>query len=169
MSGTSAARRAVEAHLGSRQVSRVIYGSIIGLALVLALEQHPPTPGVVAATLLATAVAVGLAELYSEIVGTEARTHRRVGRAAVRHMLEDVAAVAAGIAFPSVFFMLAAIGALEEDAAFTIAKWSGLGLIGFYGFCAGRLSGASVAASLVQALVVGTIGGALIAVKALIH
>ena len=65
--------------------------------------------------------------------------------------------------------MLAAIGALEEDAAFTIAKWSGLGLIGFYGFCAGRLSGASVAASLVQALVVGTIGGALIAVKALIH
>jgi hypothetical protein len=29
-------------HLRSRQVSRVIYGAIIGLALVVALEAHPP-------------------------------------------------------------------------------------------------------------------------------
>ena len=169
MSSLAAARRAVDAHLGSKQVSRVIYGTIIGLALVAALEAHPPTPGVMIATLLATAVAVGLAELYSDIVGTEARTHRRVGRATARHMLDDVAAVSVGIAFPCVFFILAAVGALEDEAAFTLAKWSGLGLIGFYGFCAGRLSGASVAASLLQAVVVGTIGGALIAVKALIH
>ena len=77
-------------------------------------------------------------------------------------MLDEVAAVALGIAFPCVFFILAAAGALEEETAFTVAKWSGLGLIGFYGFCAGRLTGASVAASLLQALVVGTIGGVLI-------
>src|SRR4051794_13259570 len=36
-------RRAVDAHLGSRDVARVIYGSIIGLALVVALGQHPPS------------------------------------------------------------------------------------------------------------------------------
>ena len=63
MSAMAAARLAIEAHLGSSQVSRVIYGAIIGLALVLALEQHPPAPGVTIASLLATAVAVGLAEL----------------------------------------------------------------------------------------------------------
>ena len=162
-------RRAIEAHLGSEQVSRVIYGTIIGLALVVALEHHPPGPGVMAGTLLATAVAVGLAELYSEVVGTEARTHRRVGRAGVRHILDDVGAVTFGIAFPCVFFILAAAGAIEDETAFTIAKWSGLGLIGLYGFAAGRLAGAGVAASLLQAVVVGTIGGALIAIKALIH
>ena len=162
-------RRTIEAHLGSEQVSRVIYGSIIGLALVVALEHEPPAPAVMVGTLLATAVAVGLAELYSEVVGTEARTHRRVERAAVLRILDDVGAVALGIAFPCIFFILAAGGAIEDETAFSIAKWSGLGLIGFYGFCAGRLSGAGVAASLLQAVVVGMIGGALIAIKALIH
>jgi hypothetical protein len=147
----------------------VIYGAIIGLALIVALEHHPPPPGVMVGTLLATAVAVGLAELYSEVVGTETRTRRRVGRAGVRRMLDGVGAVALGIAFPCVFFILAAAGSIEDETAFTIAKWSGLALIGFYGFSAGRLSGAGVAASLLQAIVVGTIGGALIAFKALVH
>ena len=165
----AAARRALAAHLASAQVSRVIYGAIIGLALVVALEHHPPTPGVMILTLVATAVAVGLAELYSDVVGTQARTHRRVGSAGIRHMLDEVAAVSLGIAFPCVFFALAATGALADDAAFTIAKWAGLGLIGFYGFWAGRLTGASRLASLLQAVLVGAIGGALIAVKALIH
>jgi hypothetical protein len=60
-------------HLGSEQVSRVVYGTVIGVALVAALEAHPPTAGATAATILTTAVAVGLAELYSEIVGARVR------------------------------------------------------------------------------------------------
>jgi hypothetical protein len=162
-------RRAIQAHLETQQVARVIYGAIIGMALVVSLEAHPPRPGVVAATLLATAVAVGLAEIYSEVVGAETRTHRRVQREQVRHILGDVAAVAVGIAFPAVFFVLAAADVLEPDAAFTIAKWSGLGLISFYGFVAGRLAGAGLWVSLLQALAVGAIGGVLIAFKALVH
>jgi hypothetical protein len=164
-----AVRRAIEAHLSTEQVAHVIYGAIIGIALVVALEAHPPRPGVVAATLLATAVAVGLAELYSQVVGAETRNRRRVGRDELRDLLRNVAAVAFGIGFPTVFFVLAAARVLDEDTAFTIAKWSGLGLISFYGFVAGRLAGAGLAVSLLQALAVGIIGGALIAFKALIH
>src|SRR4051794_13691548 len=122
-----------------------------------------------AGTLLASAVAVGLAELYSQVVGAETRNRRRVGREELRPLVPDVVAVAFGVAFPAVFFLLAAAGVLENHAAFTIAKWSGLGLISFYGFAAGRLAGAGLAASLLQALAVGIIGGALIAFKALIH
>jgi VIT1/CCC1 family predicted Fe2+/Mn2+ transporter len=162
-------RRAIEAHLGSRQVARVIYGAIIGMALVVTLEAHPPRPGVVAGTLVATAVAVGLAELYSEVVGAETRNRRRVGRDQLGHILRDVTAVGVGIAFPAVFFVLAAAGVLEDDTAFTVAKWSGLGLISFYGFVAGRLSGAGLGVSVLQALAVGAIGGVLIAFKALVH
>jgi hypothetical protein len=161
--------RAIEAHLGTQQVARVIYGSIIGMALVVSLEAHPPRPGVVAGTLLATAVAVGLAEFYSDVVGSQTRTRRRVGREQAGHILEDVAAVAFGIAFPAVFFLLAAAGVLEPDTAFTAAKWSGLGLITFYGFIAGRLAGAGLWISLLQALAVAVIGGVLIAFKALVH
>lgn len=161
--------RLVEDHLASTQVARVIYGSIIGLALVVALEHSPPRPGVMAATLLATGVAVGLAELYSEIVGTEVRTRRRVDRRRLREIGADVAAVALGVGFPAVFFLLSAAGAMEVETAFEIAKWSGLALTGFYGFCAARLAGARAWAALAQGAAVALVGGFLIALKALVH
>ena len=150
-------------------MTRVVYGSIIGLALVVALEAHPPAPGVVVATLLATGVAVALAELYSEALGSETRYRRRMERAELREIAVDVMAVAFGICFPAVFFVLAAAGAMEVDTAFTIAKWSGLGLIGLYGFAGARLAGASLVGSLGHAVAVGVIGGFLIAIKALLH
>jgi hypothetical protein len=162
-------RRAIEAHLGSRDVARVIYGSIVGLALVVALGNHPPSAGTMAGFLVGTAVAVGLAEAYSEFVGTEARTRRAVEREQVREMLADAGAVMLGAGFPAVFFVVAATGAIDIDLAFSLAKWSGLGLICAYGFLAARLSGARLAGALMHAAVVGAVGGALIALKALMH
>jgi hypothetical protein len=162
-------RGAIESHLGSAQVSRVIYGSIIGLALVVSLEAHPPKAGLVVASILGTALAVSLAELYADIVGAETRTHARPERVRVRAFATEASAAAFGIAFPAVFFILAAAGALELATAFTIAKWSGLGLIGLYGFVGARLSGRSVPAAILHAVAVGLIGGFLIGLKALLH
>jgi hypothetical protein len=162
-------RTAVEAHLGSRQVARVVYGAIIGLAFVVVIEAHPPRTGVVVGWLLGTAVAVALAELYSEVIGVETRERRRVGRAEVVEMLDDAGAVAFGVAFPDVFFILAALGVLQLDTAFAMAKWSGLGLIGFYGFWAARFAGAGVPRALLQGALVALVGGALIALKAFLH
>lgn len=150
-------------------MSRVIYGAIIGLALVVALQDHPPEAGVMAGFLLATGLAVALAEIYSDIIGTETRTHARVEPARMRHLAAEATAVACGIAFPALFFVLASAGAIETATAFTAAKWSGLGLIGLYGYFGGRLSGRSVPASILHALAVGLIGGFLIAFKALLH
>ncbi len=161
--------RVVEDHLESSQVSRVIYGAIIGLALVVALEPHPPSAGVMVGTLVGSAVAVGLAELYSEIVGAEVRTRHRVSRARVGEAMHDVAAVGFGIAFPAVFFLLSVAGLVDLAAAFELAKWSGLGLIGFYGFCAARLAGTGLLSAFAQAATVALIGGFLIGLKALIH
>jgi hypothetical protein len=162
-------RRFVATHLGSHQVSRVVYGAIIGLALVVALEVHPPAPRVVIATLLGTAVAVALAELYSELVGFETGERRKASSPELRRMGAEIAAVAFGIAFPVVFFVLAATGVLETESAFTAAKWTGLGLIGLYGFAGARLSGAGVLVSIMQAVGVALIGALLIALKALVH
>jgi hypothetical protein len=161
--------RAIEAHLGSRDVARVVYGAIIGLALVVALEQHPPTAGQVVAALLATAVAMGLAEVYSEFVGAEARERRHLRRAEVRILAADAVAVAFGAGFPAAFFILAAAGAVELDTAFALAKWTGLVLICAYGFVAARLAGSGTGAALVHASALGVIAGALIALKALLH
>jgi hypothetical protein len=161
--------RAIEDHLGSEQVSRVIYGAIIGMALVVVLEHQHPTATVVAATLVATGLAVALAEAYSEVIGAQTRLRQKLARHHVREIVEDVGAVFFGIVFPDVVFVLAALGLMDLETAFTVAKWTGLGLIAVYGFAAGRLSGSSFRGALLQALAVAAIGGALIAFKALVH
>jgi hypothetical protein len=161
--------RVIESHLGSPQVARVIYGAIIGLALVVALEKHPPAAGFVAGSLLGTALAVALAEIYSDVVGTETRTGRRIRPDELRRAAADALAVAFGIGFPAVFFLLAAADAIEIDLAFTLAVWTGVALIGFYGFWAARLAGAGLPVAVLQALAVSCIGAMLIAVKALLH
>jgi multisubunit Na+/H+ antiporter MnhB subunit len=131
-------------HVSSRQVSRIIYGAIIGLALVVALQAHPPPPGAVIATLLGTAVAVALAEVYSELVGFETGWRRHATSAERESLIADAAVVAIGVGFPSIFFLLAAVGVLEDESAFRIAKWTGLGLLGVYGFTGARLTGSNL-------------------------
>ena len=162
-------RTTLEQHLGSRQVGRVVYGSIIGMALVVTLDSHPPTASVMALWLLGTAVAVGLAEVYSEVVGAETSTRKPVRRSQLHPMLEDALAVGFGVSFPAVFFLLAALGVLSIETAFSIAKWSGLGLIGFYGYWAARFSGATRGGALVKAAMVALVGVGLIALKAVVH
>jgi hypothetical protein len=162
-------REAIRAHLGSPQVARVVYGSIIGLALVVVLEVHPPGAGSVIVSLLATAVAVALAELYSDVLGGETRARRKLERSEIRDIAVDASAVAFGIAFPAVYFLLAVVGAIEDDTAFDIAKWSGLGLIGAYGYAAARLAGQGTAAALIKAVGVALIAAFLIAIKAVLH
>jgi hypothetical protein len=162
-------RASLEAHLGSRQVGKVVYGSIIGLALVVALSSHPPTAGVMAIWLLGTAIAVGLAEVYAEVVGAETSTRHPVTRPQLGHMAEDAIAVGFGVAFPAVFFVFSALGLFGLDAAVSIAKWSGLGLIGFYGFWAARFAGATPLSALLKGVLVALIGAGLIALKSLVH
>jgi hypothetical protein len=162
-------RASLEQHLGSRQVGKVVYGSIIGLALVVALESHPPEPGVMAVWLLGTGIAVGLAEIYSEVVGKETSTRQPVTRGDLRHMAEDAAAVGFGVAFPAILFVISALGFVDVARAFTIAKWVGLGLIGFYGFWAARFAGATPKRAVVKAALVALVGAGLIGLKALVH
>ncbi len=165
----AAVRSRLEAHLGSRQVARVTYGAIIGLALIVALQAHPPGPGTVAGLILATGIAVGFADVYSEVIGVEVSEHHRVRRDQVAQMAQEASAVGFGVGFPALFFVLAAVHLLEEGTAFTIARWTGLGLIGLYGFLAARFAGAPVHRAVWRAAVVTAIGAALIAVKSLLH
>ena len=162
-------RASLETHLSSRKVSRIVYGAIVGLTLVVALEDHPPTAGVMTTWLLISAVTVALAELYSEVVGAETSERHRVTRHQLSHMLGSAGAVALGVAFPAGFFLLAVVHLIELDTAFTIATWGGLGLIGFYGYWAARFAGAPVPRALVQAALVAAAGGIVIVFKALVH
>ena len=156
-------------HLRSGQVSRVVYGAIIGLAVVLTMEAHPSSAGVAVGTLMATGVAVALAEVYSEAVGARAQSSVGSSTEPWGRIMEDAGSVAFGIAFPSVFFLADVLGLVEEDTAFALAKWTGLGLIAGYGYVAARLSGTAPLGALLQALAAGLIAALLIVLKALVH
>jgi hypothetical protein len=162
-------RRAIVAHVTSRDVTRVVYGAVVGLALVVALESHPPSAGQCIALVVATAIAVGLAEMYAELVGTAARERRPVTRADVRRSLIDALAVTLGAVFPAVFLILAAADVFSLATAFQIARWTGVGLLCAYGFAGARLAGFGLRQALIRAAAVGAIGGLLIEVKSLVH
>ena len=147
----------------------MVYGAIIGLALIVTLQLHPPGAGTVIASLCATAIAVALAELYSDLIGARTRSGLGVETDGFEEIAGDALAVAFGVCFPCVFFILAALGAISVDTAFNIAKWSGLGLIAFYGFVAARVGGGTIPRALLEATGVALIGAGLIAIKALIH
>src|SRR4051812_1536155 len=117
-------RRSVEAHLGSPDVAHIIYGAIIGLALVEALAKHPPPSGAVAATLFGSAIAVGLAEAYSELVAADARTHRPADRGRLRLVARESSAVVFGAGFPAAFFVLAAARVIPPAAALPPPEWA---------------------------------------------
>lgn len=161
--------RRILTHLSSGQVSRVVYGSIIGLALVLTLEAHPPAPAAAVGTLLATALAVALAELYSEHLGGRTLASMGEHREPLSAMTENAVAVAIGVAFPSVFFLAVVLDVMAYGTAFAVAKWSGLALIAGYGFLAARLTGAGMARALLEAGAVAAIAAVLIGLKALVH
>ncbi len=146
-----------------------MYGAIIGLTLVVAVEEHPPRAAVMAAWLGLTGVTVALAEVYSEVIGIETRERHRVTRHQFAHLLTEGWAVTLGVAFPAVFFLLAVVHVLELPTAFTLAKWSGLGLIGFYGYWAARFAGAPVPRALAQAAGIAAIGGVVIVFKSFVH
>jgi hypothetical protein len=135
----------------------------------VALEAHPPGAAQAAAVVAGAALAVALAEGFAEVVGEEARLRQPIARASVRTAAAHAAFVALGAGAPAVFLVLAAVGAMEVASAFSVAKWTGLGLICAYGYGAARLSGSSVAGAALHAAAVGAIGGAVISLKALLH
>ena len=57
---------------------------------------------------------------------------------------------------------------MDTDLAFTLSKWTGLGLIAVYGYVAARLSGSGLGGASARGRG-GAIGSALIALKALVH
>ena len=150
-------------------MGKVVYGSIIGLALVVALESHPPTASVMAVWLLGTALAVGLAEVYSEVVGAETSTRQPVSRPQLRHMVEDAAAVGFGVAFPAVFFLLSAMGLVRDRHRLLDRQVDGPRADRLLRLLGRPVRRRGPGRALVKGALVALVGAGLIALKAFVH
>ena len=151
--------------LDGHRVAKIIYGSIIILVVLLAMEDHPPSPTGTIATVLFTGLGVALAELYSDFIGTRIRERRLLTWAERSQMTHNVGAVLIGALLPLPFFILAGLGLMRLEVAFLFAKWILVGTLLFYGFVASRLSGHGHVLSFVYAVAASAIGLLVVLIK----
>ena len=152
-----------------RYAARSVYGAIVVLALLLALEDHSPGPFAAAGLVAGTVLAVLSAEAYSEILGAEVDHRRRLTRDERRAMEREHALMFAAAVWPVIFLLLAGVGLLEEETAYTLGTWVVIAMLFVFGYLARRLAGLSNSQAVVSALVLGSIGLLLAGLKAVLH
>lgn len=151
-------REKLRESLDGHRVAKIIYGSIIILVVLLAMEDHPPSISGVIGTVLFTGLGVALAELYSDFIGTRIRERRKLTWAERSEMTRNIGAVLIGALLPLPFFILAWLGFMGLGLAFVFAKWILIGTLLFYGYVASRLSGHGNLLSFVFAVAASSIG-----------
>lgn len=153
----------------AQRAARAVYGSIIALAVIVALEQADAPAREVIAAVAGSVVAAMLAEGYAEYIAAVIRERRHPSRSEIRDTAADVVAGTLAALVAMVPFILAALGAIELETAYDIAPWLGLGVIGGYALLANRIAGLSRTHSAIVTAVAIAIGLALIAIKTLTH
>ncbi|MGH2797510.1 MAG: hypothetical protein ACRDLO_06035 [Solirubrobacterales bacterium] len=153
----------------AERAARAVYGTIIALAVIAALEGGEPAAGEVAAAVIGGVIAAQLAELYAQYLAAVIRRQRHPEIREMGTALGDSAAGTLAALVTVVPFVLGAAGAMELDTAFDVAFWAGLGLLAAYTLLANRLAGLSGLRNAVACVAVLTIGLALIALKSIVH
>jgi hypothetical protein len=157
-------------HRVAERASRAVYLTIVALAIIVAIEEAGEDVGareVIASTVGATII-TALADLYARYIA-EAIRNRRVASADLRAAAVDTAAGAVAAFVPVIPFVLAAAGAIEDQTAYDVAAWLGVGVLAAYTLFANRAAGLTGVRGLLIAGAVVALGFALIALKALVH
>jgi hypothetical protein len=151
----------------AERARHAVYGSVIVLAVIVALDGTGVRAREVLASVLGAAIATVLAELYADHL---AATIRRARQPSTSERVERVRDAGYGLlaaVLPGTFFLLAALDVLELSNAFTAAIWTGVGVVGFYAFVANRIAGSGIVRSLAVGVAFAALGTVLVLIKAL--
>ncbi|NGN62619.1 hypothetical protein G5C51_01695 [Streptomyces sp. A7024] len=154
---------------GGLIAARGVYGCIVVLALLLALEEHPPPAFEAASLLAATVTGIVLAEGFATAIGQEVERGRPLTRAERAKALTEGAGAFMAAPAPLCFLLLAGFGVLSEERALTLSRWVTLALL--FGFCstAGGLAGRTRKSALLAGAGAAVIGAVLANFKSLTH
>ncbi|HEY4280117.1 MAG TPA: hypothetical protein VGM91_17970 [Conexibacter sp.] len=155
-------------HVTEGHAGNVVYGSIVVFALVLVLDHEHASPVTAIVSIAGAVFVVAVAEAYAEFLQEMIQLHRQLRRRERSGIFAGIAVHVVAAIAPIVFFVLAALGALSRDAAFTTAKWFGAGVLGVYAFAAYRAAGVSLGRSVVAGASLTAIGLLLVALKAVL-
>lgn len=156
-------------HHDGHRASRNLYGAIIVLAVLVTAEGHAAGPFATAIVLAVTVAIVLGMDAYADVIALEITLRRPLTGAERLARLRDLLVVTSAAEAPLLFFVLAGIGLLSEEFAFTLAKGTTLALLFAYGFLARRLAGRSTGAAIRAGLVVAGIGLVLAFGKGYVH
>lgn len=154
------------ARLDGHRAAKVIYGTIIVLVVIVTLEDHPPGALAAIGSVLGAGVAVAIAEFYSELIGLRIHEKRRLTRTEIHGIATSVSAVLFGALLPLPVLLLALFDVFTVESALALDKWILVGLLVFYGYGAATLSGTGKVWATFMALLAGTIGIAVVLIKA---
>lgn len=146
-----------------------IYGSVIVLAVIIALDETAIKPREAIASVLGAAIATVLAEIYADYLAGTIRAGRAPTKKERNLAFTDAAAGTVAAILPIAFFVLAALGVMEMPAAFDAAVWTGVAVVGFYAFAANRLGGMGITRSVLAGIAFAALGAILVLIKAAVH
>lgn len=150
-------------------VAKAIYGVVTVLAVLVTMEDHPPTAWRGAITLFGATLAVALLDTYSETIGGILAQERRLSGSEIREIWHDVTPVLVGAQAPTVVLLLSAFGLFPVESAITIAEVVCVLFLFSYGFRVGQLLHEHWLRQLISGLLLAAIGGLIVGIKALFH
>lgn len=147
------------------RAAHAIYGSIVVLAVIVALDDTDVTAGETIGTVVGAAVITALAELYADYIGAVIRHQRHLTSAEREFELQSIAVGFLTALTPVVFFVLAALGLMDLASAFDAAVWTGVVVLGAYAVIANRFAGIGIGRSILIGAGFTALGALLVGLK----
>lgn len=151
----------------AERARHAVYGSVIVLAVIIALDDTGASARGVIESVLAAAIATVLAEVYADHLAAMIRSARSPTAIERGERARNAAIGILAAVLPVTFFFLAGFDLISLDTAFSLAVWTGVGVVGSYAFVASRIAGSSVAYSVAAGIGFAAMGGVLVVLKAL--
>lgn len=104
-----------------RRVSAFVYGDILVLAALVALEPDDASGPKAIAYVLGTGVSTFVAHVIAESVGLQVRTNQRLTKEVLRHELRNSVPIVSATAVPALLFAAALLGWLAPATALGLA------------------------------------------------
>lgn len=159
-------KKSIERYYGNDRASKVIYGVIL-ISAYLITQGHSDGTTALSLTFgtLFAAVAIVVAEVYSDIIGRTIKNKRELTKAERHEIEKDSLAIVSVSIWPSVLFFLSHLGLFSVQTAFYISYLLLLSVLILFSYIASRLSDKSKLKSFLWAGIITFVGVGVVLIK----
>ena len=167
---SSGGRRPIKSPLFDRSfASSAIYGTLTVMAVIVAMEDHPPPALRAAAQMFGVTLAIAIAKAYAEIIAGTLHRGRRLIAEEWREILRRVSPVLFGSQGPTVVMLLSAFGLFSVETAIDVSKALILVLLFVYGLRVAQLLHTNRLIQIASGLVIMSAGGVVVLINYFFH